>query len=366
MKVLHVETGMHLYGGALQVAFLIRGLRARGVTNVMVCPRGSAIAQAAADDVDCLHAVPMAGDFDLAFVPRLRRRIRAEHPDVVHLHSRRGADVLGALAARPLGIPIVMSRRVDNPESRRVVRVKYRLYDRVITISEGIRQVLLSEGLATDKVVCVHSAVDTELYRPGGDRDWFRDTFGMAHDQIAIGMAAQMIERKGHRTLLRALPAVIAEHPDLRVLLFGQGPLRAELEREVRAQQLDSHVRFEGFRDDLPRVLPCLDLLVHPARMEGLGVALLQAASCGVPIVAGRAGGIPEIVHDGDNGFLVEPDDVSALARALAQLCGDADLRRRFGARGREIALRNFSIDAMVEGNLRVYQTLVEPGRTAE
>lgn len=358
MKVLHVETGMHLYGGALQVAFLVRGLRARGITTVMVCPKGSAIAEAAEAHVDTLYTVPMSGDLDLAFVPRLRRLVRAERPDVIHLHSRRGGDVLGALAVRPLGIPIVMSRRVDNPESRRVVRLKYRLYDRVITISQGIRRVLLDEGLPPEKVVCVHSAVDTELYRPGGDHAWFRRTFGLDETNIAIGMAAQMIERKGHRDLFAALAPVVERHPNVRVLLFGQGPLRTVLERDVRNRSLADVVSFEGFRRDLPHVLPSLDLLAHPAHMEGLGVALLQAAACGVPIVAGRAGGIPEIVRDGENGYLVEPGDVRALSRALSQLCADAAVRRAFGARGREIALRDFSIDAMVEGNLRIYREL--------
>lgn len=358
MKVLHVETGMHLYGGALQVAFLMRGLRERGITTAMVCPKGSAIADAVSAQVDILHTVPMSGDLDLVFVPRLRRLVRAEQPDVIHLHSRRGGDVLGALAARPLGIPIVMSRRVDNPESRRVVRLKYRLYDRVITISEGIRRVLLSEGLAPEKVVCVHSAVDTELYRPGGDRAWFRREFGLDEAHIAIGMVAQMIERKGHRDLFAALAGVVERYPNVRVLLFGQGPLRAALERDVRNRGLTDVVRFEGFRRDLPQVLPCLDLLAHPARMEGLGVALLQAAACGVPTVAGRAGGIPEIVRDGENGYLVEPGDVSALSRALCDLIGDAAKRRAFGERGRDIAVNDFSIDAMVEGNLRVYREL--------
>ncbi|HET8701920.1 MAG TPA: glycosyltransferase, partial [Nitrococcus sp.] len=131
-------------------------------------------------------------------------------------------------------------------------------------------------------------------------------------------------------------------------------------------RNLDSHVRFEGFRNDLPRILPCLDLLVHPARMEGLGVALLQAAACGLPIVAGRAGGIPEIVRDGVNGLLVEPDDVPALAQALGRLCDDAALRRAFGESGREIALQEFSIDAMVDGNLRVYRALVARSRVME
>jgi glycosyltransferase involved in cell wall biosynthesis len=359
MKILHVETGMHLYGGALQVAFLIPGLARQGCENILVCPLGSAIAEKLRNHADDLHVVPMKGDLDITFVPRLRAIVRRERPDVVHLHSRRGGDVLGALAARRLGLPLVMSRRVDNLEKGWMIPLKYRLYDRVITISEGIRDVLLGQGVPADKIACVPSAVDTDLYRPSTELDWFRREFGLQPGELAVGMVAQMIPRKGHRDLLAALPRVLSDQPRVRVLLFGQGPLRASLEKEVAAAGLRGHVHFAGFRDDLPRVLPNLALLVHPAHREGLGVALLQAAACGVPVVAARAGGIPEIVRNEENGLLVAPGDTTALAGALFRLCADSSLRRRLGERGREIAITDFSIDAMVGGNLAVYRSLI-------
>jgi glycosyltransferase involved in cell wall biosynthesis len=114
-----------------------------------------------------------------------------------------------------------------------------------------------------------------------------------------------------------------------------------------------------GFRDDLPGVLPCLDLLVHPATMEGLGVSLLQASAAGVPIVASNVGGIPEVVRDGVNGRLVPPADVPALTTASLELLADAALRARFAEAGRDLVRREFSTDQMVEGNLAVYRELV-------
>lgn len=168
-----------------------------------------------------------------------------------------------------------------------------------------------------------------------------------------------MIPRKGHRFLLRALPALAKAHPRLRVLFFGQGPLQAELDAEIAVMGLADLVRLVGFRDDLHQLLPCLDLLVHPATMEGLGVSLLQAASAGVPILASRAGGIPEAVREGVNGVLVPPGDVPALGAALGQLLTNEGLRRRLGEGGRELMQSEFSIDAMVAGNLAVYHALL-------
>ncbi|MCK7492063.1 MAG: glycosyltransferase [Comamonadaceae bacterium] len=157
---------MHLYGGALQVVFLLRGLEAAGVDSVLVAPSGSAIAEAAAPHAR-VRTIAMGGDGDIATVGRLRRLIRAERPDVVHLHSRRGSDIWGGIAGRLEGVPVVLSRRVDNPEPRAWVGLKYRLFDRVVTISEGIFRVLESEGVPRAKLRCVPSSVDVEQYRPG-------------------------------------------------------------------------------------------------------------------------------------------------------------------------------------------------------
>jgi glycosyltransferase involved in cell wall biosynthesis len=360
MKTLHVESGMHLYGGALQVVFLLRGLQSRGEQPVLACPQGSAIAGAARANGLAVREIAMGGDLDVGLLGRLRTLIRTERPALVHLHSRRGSDLWGGLAARLEGVPAVLSRRVDNPEPRWWVTRKYPLYAKVVAISEGIRQVLLAEGLMPEKVVCVHSAVDTEAYRPApAERHWVRAEFGLPADAAVIAMAAQFIARKGHRTLLAALPAVFAAEPNTRVLLFGQGPEQEAIGRLVRQAGWGDKVLLPGFRRDIARVLPGIDVLAHPAEMEGLGVALLQAAACSVPIVAGRAGGIPEIVRPGLNGELIEPGDADALARHLVRLLADADLRNRYGAAGRRLVLDEFSIDAMVDGNRSIYAAVL-------
>ena len=367
MKVLHVESGRHLYGGALQVVFLLQGLaRHAGARHVLACPEGSAIAAAARPHAARVHELALGGDTDLGTLGRLRRLIRAERPDLVHLHSRRGSDLWGGLAARLEGVPAVLSRRVDNPEPRAWAALKYRLYRRVIAISQGIRRVLLAEGLAPERVVCVHSAVDTRRYRPGcADPGWLRREFGLPTDGAVLAMVAQFIPRKGHRVLLDALPAVWAAQPKCRVLLFGQGPEHAAIAAEVARRGWADRVRLPGFRDDLERVLPCVDLVVHPAALERHGESLLQAAACGVALVATRAGGIPEVVEDGVNGTLVAPGDAAALGAATAQLLGDPPLRARFGEAGRALALERFSVDAMVDGNRAVYEAVLREAATA-
>ncbi|MCF6211558.1 MAG: glycosyltransferase family 4 protein [Gammaproteobacteria bacterium] len=363
LTVLHVEAGRHLYGGALQVVYLLRGLQAEGVRNILICPEGSAVATTVRETgVEVIEA-PMGGDADPSLIFRLRRIIRRERPDLVHLHSRRGADLWGGIAARLSGVPAILTRRVDNPEPRWWVAFKYRLYDRVVSISEGIRRVLIDEGLAPVRVTCVHSAVDTERYRPGcADRALFGHELGLAGEGPVLAVVAQLIARKGHRYLLEVLPGILDAVPGVQVVFFGRGPLEMALRTEVERAGLTEQVHFAGFRDDLEHLLPCLDLVVHPAEMEGLGVSLLQAAACGVPIVAFPAGGIPEIVREGENGYLLPVGDVEGLRDRIIELLQAPERMREMGRCGRALVEREFSIDSMVRGNLAVYRGLVGKG----
>jgi glycosyltransferase involved in cell wall biosynthesis len=358
MKVLHVESGRHLYGGAKQVLHIMEGLKRHGVENLLACPTGAHIATLARPHAEVFE-MKMKGDADVGMALRLRRLIAAQAPDIVHIHSRRGADLWGGVAAMLGRVPVVLSRRVDNPEPQWLVHAKYSMYEHVIAISDGIRKVLIDEGLSEGRVSCVRSAVDPRPYLGDYDKAAFRAGLGLPADALLIGMVAQLIPRKGHRHLLQALDDVLVRHPGAQVLIYGRGPLEAELHQLIAARGLQRNVRLMGFVDNLPAVIGCLDLLVHPADLEGLGVSLLQAAAAAVPIVACRAGGVPEAVRHGLNGLLIEPGDVTALAAAINRLLVDPALRVHMGAAGRALMVREFSVDVMCEGNLAVYRKVL-------
>jgi glycosyltransferase involved in cell wall biosynthesis len=357
MHIIHVETGRYLYGGALQLLYLMKGLKQHGCLNTLACTPDSQIAKAAAG-MATIHEVPMAGELDPLFAFRLWRTIRSVAPDIVHLHSRRGADLWGIMAARLAGLRVVLTRRVDNPEPSWLAQAKYRFCDRIITISEGIRRVLLSEGVPADRIITVPSAVDVDRYGKPCEGEWFRREFGLPVNVETIGVIAQFIARKGHRYLLQAIPTILETCPKAHVLFFGRGPMEEELKGLCRAKKLDDHIHFCGFRDDLDRILPCLNLVVHPALMEGLGVALLQAAAAGLPIVATRVGGIPEVVQNGINGYLIDAADPNALVEPVLNLLRDPERAKRMGRAGLDIVRSHFSIEAMVNGNLLVYQAI--------
>ena len=189
----------------------------------------------------------------------------------------------------------------------------------------------------------IPSAVDTQRYRPdAAARARLRTAFGLPGDALVVGVVAQLIERKRHSWLFALLPELVREWPQLRVVCFGRGPLERRLRAELAERGLAEQVVLAGFRADLPELVPGLDLLVHPAGREGLGLALLEAASAGVPVVACAVGGVPDVVVDGETGVLVPRDDAAALAARsrVARRTGRAPAVRSRGAPARRAPFR--------------------------
>jgi glycosyltransferase involved in cell wall biosynthesis len=329
-----------------------------GHDNVLVCARGGAVAHATSASL--VVELPMRGELDAALLPRLVRALRRSNPDLVHVHSRRGADLYGGLAAAIAGLPAVLTRRVDAAEPEWLARWKYRPYAAVIALSRAIEAQLLASGVAPARLARIPSAVDTSRWRPDASaRARLLAGFDLPHDALLVGVVAQLIERKGHAALLAALPELVRRWPALRVLCFGRGPLASSLRAEITARGLGRHVLLCGFRDDLPTLVPGLDLLVHAATREGLGLALLEAGSAGVPAVASAAGGVPDVVIDGSTGILFPAADHAALRAAVGRLLAAPAERARLGAAARAHAERHFNIASLVDAHLSLYQRVL-------
>ncbi len=356
-----METGRNFYGGAKQLQYLLEGLGSyQNVENELVCPSDSAILKECRHVVDKCHPVTFRGDLDIIFLFGLVQLLRDRSPDIVHVHSRRGADIWGGLAAKMCAVKSVISRRVDNPEPRAIVKYKYKMYDRIITISRGIGDVLINKGVPEEKVRCVPSAVKGEYYQGECDSHWFANEFNIPINAKPVGMIAQFIPRKGHECLIRAMPSILRECPEARFLLLGTGKLYASCLEQIKNMGLEYAVSMPGFRHDLERILPCLNLVVHPALMEGLGVSLLQASAAGTPIVATPVGGIPEIVVQGENGYLVPEKDAASLTNAVVDLLKDENKRMAFARAGRARVKEKFAVQSMLKGNYSVYRELTD------
>ncbi len=359
LKIVHVETGRHFYGGAQQVIWLIRGLAAHDVESILVCPPGAGIDGIARAEEITVVNIPCSGDADFALPFRLRRLLRRERPDLVHCHSRRGADFPGGWGALTAGVPAVVSRRVDSPESPTAAAIRYRPFRKVIAISENIATVLGASRVRPDKLTVIRSAVDAASIAPHADRGILQREFGIREDAFAIAVIAQLIKRKGHRFLLDVIPGLLAVHPNIKVVFFGQGAAEEQLRALAARLGCSAAVHFAGFRHDLDACLSAFDLLVHPAEKEGLGVAMLKAAAVGLPVIAFDIAGCREAVRHLKTGILVPPGDLAGLQAAIGTMVEEPEIRAELGAAGRQRMLDEFSVETMVDRYLDVYREVL-------
>lgn len=360
MKIVHVETGRHFYGGAQQVIWLLKGLVSRGVECVLVCPPGSAINAVARREGIAVTNIPCAGEHDFLFAWRLYRCLRKLRADVVHCHSRRGADFPGGWAAVAARIPAIVTRRVDSAESPLAAGIRYRPFRKVVAISENIASVLSKSGIRGDRVQIIRSAVDADAIGTDADRLVLNEKFGISVHAFTIAVVAQLIKRKGHRFLLDVLPGLLVDHPGIKVVFFGTGSAESQLRALSAKLGLSGAVHFAGFREDLDDYLSAFDLLVHPAEKEGLGVAMLKASAAGLPVIAFDIAGSAEVVRHGKTGILVPPGDVSMLQKVIAVMLEEPEIRAEMGVAGRRLMRDEFGTGPMVERYLDIYKGVLD------
>jgi glycosyltransferase involved in cell wall biosynthesis len=252
---------------------------------------------------------------------------------------------------------VVVSRRVDfPPEKHWFSRWKYRQPDRIIAISDRIARVLLDFGFDRDKVAVVHSGIDPARLEVD---PLPRRELGVPEEVPLLGNVAALVDHKDHATLLAAMPHVLHDLPNLHLVIAGEGELRPQLEAQIHRLNLGGAVHVLGYRKDVPRLLRALDAFVLSSKLEGLGTSILDAMACGLPVVATAAGGIPEMVVHEQTGLLVPAQQPEALAAAVVRIFRDCEEARKLAQAGKELVHRRFTVERMVEGNLRVYESLL-------
>ena len=367
---IHVNTEPTWRGGEQQTLYLLKGLERHSHSVLLIAQAGGAMAQRARDARIETVELRMRGEVDPLAVWRLSRLFRQRNADIVHCHTSH-AHTLAVFASRLLGRRrprVVLSRRVDFSIYRHsflgLNGLKYRMVDQIVAISQRIKDVLVADGMAAESIIVVPSGIDPERFQNVEPLD-LRSEFGLPPETVVAVNVAYFADHKGQRYLVEAAPKVLAKHPHACIILVGDGELRQPLMDRARELGISERVRFPGFRDDVPAILRGADIHVMPSHLEGLGTSVLDALCCGLPVVAARAGGIPEMVRHRENGLLVEPKNADALAEALIELFGDAELRRRLGQAGPATVANGFTADAMVEGNIEVYRRVLGTRRTA-
>ncbi len=355
-------------GGETQVLGLTLALGRMGHRAELICdPAGPLWERAQAAGIAC-HALRIRNSVDFAAGMRLRSILRREHFDVVHFHTSR-AHAMAPFARGHAGT-LVVTRRMDYRPNRMFAPYLYNhAVDGVAAISSEVAQSLARARVPRERIAIISSGVDCARFRPpaADERRAARAQLGIADDAVVLGTIGAVEERKGHRYLLEAMTELCrAPQGPLVCLIAGDGSRRAELERDAVQMGIAGVVRFLGLVDDARPVLWALDIFIFPSLHEGLGVALLEAAACGLPAVASNAGGIPEVVIEGYTGLLVPPANASAISAATRRLIATPAERAEMGAAARERALREYTMDTMARRTLELYRRCLAAHRNED
>ncbi|MCC6158080.1 MAG: glycosyltransferase [Deltaproteobacteria bacterium] len=362
MRILLVDTAREMRGGQRQVALLASGmLRAGADVRVAVRPDSPLGARLAELDVPTVFVQPRFEGDPLA-ARSLGRVIDLYSIDLVNAqssHDHTLAWFAGSFATRTHRR--VVTRRVDfGPGSGWFNRRKYlRGADRYIAISDAIARVLTEYGVPAWRIETIHSSV-TPIEPVPGARNEVLAELGWPDDSWVVGDVAALEDHKGHVDLIDAFALVAAKHASARLALIGDGSRRAELEARVRQLGLGGRVRLLGHRTDVARLLSALDLFAMTSRQEGLCTSILDAMSAGVPVVATNAGGIPEIVRDGETGRLARTGDPASIAEKILDAAATSEFSRKLAERARHMVRDEFGVDGMVKKSLGVYTDLMK------
>ena len=311
---------------------------------------------------------PIQDCWALISLIRLCRRIQC---DILHTHTAK-AGILGRIAGRIAGVPVIIHGLhgstfhpfVPQPARfiyRQLEKLTARFTDKIISVSSILSEKYILSGVGTtDKYTTVYSGMQLDKYLNATmPNSKLLETLGILPDEKVIGTISRLEPRKGISYFLEMAKEVKKTIPTCKVIIVGEGYQRKELEVIRDKMGLTKDVLFTGYRKDIPELLSIFDVFILTSLWEGLPRVLVQAAAVGKPLVAFNVDGVPEIVKDNYNGFLIQPKNTQQLSAKVIYLLENPEIAKAMGRKGRDIVEDKWTIETMVSQTGNVYQSLV-------
>lgn len=367
MKIAHVISDTAIGGAGRYLLALLPGAAQHGWDLTVYAPAGDLAAAVRASGMARVIVLPEGErSFSVSLWRWLRRNLQPAA--VVHTH----ASLAARFAAKQRGYPVVLTRHTLGPElpaggPKPWRRALYRFIatnfsDATIAVSEACRERLLLEGVPAEQISLVHHGIDAEPYLNANGLAW-REQLGIAAAAPVIITVARLATVKGLQHALAAAAILKQQQLPFTWLFVGQGPEQAHLQELAGALGLAGEVRWLGFQSDIPNLLAAADIFVLPSLQEALGLAVLEAMATGLPVVASRVGGIPELIESGSEGLLVTAADSTGLAAAIAELLVDSKRAAGLGAAARQRVLAEFTAPGMWQQTDTVYRNVLDSRR---
>ncbi len=379
MKILQVAYKAEITGGEMVLWDLARALVARGHEVHAVASTDGPLLEVLRRERVAVAVIPMRKTFDPPAVRRLAAYLRDNGIELVQSHGML-VNILTRQAARRVHTPISLSTVHSTMElgrsgrarslGERLKAIYYRWLDnrtaayndRVICVSEAVRQDKIEQGIPVEKLVTIRNGIDLnrfaflEQFNP----EPLRAALGIPAGAPLVGTIARFSRQKDVATLIKAMPTVWAELPEARLLLIGSGYLEDELRALTNSLDRRGRICFAGYRQDARRLLACLDVFCLPSLCEGLPLVVLEAMACAKPVVCTPVPGTLEAVVAGETGVVTPFGDCAAMGIAVTRLLADGDLRLSLGAAGRRRLEDHFNFTRVERETVALYNSQVE------
>lgn len=363
IKVIHVLSDMKIGGAGSWLLNLLRSADKDRFDIKVVLPQGSMLI----DKVRGLgfEVIAVDGMKDKSFDPGAMKQLlgifRSEKPHIVHTHASLSARLAGKLA----GVGLINTKHCLDGRKTGVKKLAGAclnsvLSDRIIAVSEAVKRNVAENGMPESKISVIYGGISKVKELSAEEKSEVRKKWGIEPEDIVVGIVARLSEVKGHKHFIDAAEIISRNNSSVRFLIAGTGPKERELKELAVQKGLDGKIIFTGFVDSVHEILNIIDINVNSSLSEALCLSLIEGMCVGKPSVGTNIGGIPEVVKDGYNGFLVEAGDPAMLADAVLKLVGSPELRKTMGEKGRELAERRFTAAVMARSIEELYEILAK------
>jgi glycosyltransferase involved in cell wall biosynthesis len=356
--ILHTESSKGWGGQENRTLQESIGIRKLGARVLILCQPDSMLYEQAMTEGTEVRTCKMRKSYDFSAIKYILKLINTENINVINTHSGKDSFLAGIAGRISRRRPIVVrTRHLALPITSRVT---YSMLPHiVVTVSAYVRQYLIKEGISPENVVAIPTGINLSKFNPESATDNLRDQLGLKEDIPIVGTIAILRIKKGHRVLLEAIPLISKEIPEAVFIFAGEGPQKRNILNRINSLNLSNKVFLLGMRRDVSNILKSIDLFVLPTLQEALGTSFLEAMAMEKPVVGTNVGGVGEVIKNGVNGYLVEPNNPATLSEAVIKILRNKKRARMMGIEGRKIVEQNFTVEKMCERMYELYSSLV-------
>src|SRR5690554_4401504 len=361
LKILQLSSEKSWRGGEQQIAYLILFLKSQNVDVVVCARRNSAFSKWCSENEIACYNLGFKNGVDIKTALRIKQIAEREKVDIVNSHSGKSHSLAYLACKFGLDKPLVVHRRVDFPLKTKgfsLAKFNHKNVKAIVCVSNAIAGMVRQVVQNPERVITVYSGINPKRFTHNPPTGYIHEEFQIDRNKMLIANISAIAPHKDYKTFLRTVQEVSSTRNDCHFLIVGDGPLESETKKMAKSMKLTSHVTFTGFRKDISELFRELTLFLITSDTEGLGTTVIDALYNGVPIVATRAGGIPELVINDEQGYLCDIGDYKCLADKINRLLDSEDLRREMSERAFQRSTL-FTNENMGSGVLGIYRKIL-------